>query len=162
MSNQLLEVEKERSGKAIQLLITVIYIVVPFALYVNVVTGLNIIFNHDVWHLRFFLAFMIFGIISYILVCIERNLVPILVNEPKKVSAKGLTVKTVKDTTILSSIMVFLTIVFIPLATADKNINFSFVTIVVSAGYTLFFYYVLKTPLSFIKDEIVVDIDTLA
>ncbi len=127
-------------------LITIIYIVVPYALYVNVIGVLNAVFTKNIFHLREILATILFLLISFIMIKIEILLIDILINKPRSYTALQLTGKIVHTNIFLTSIMSFLIILFLPILSNSK-INFSGISVSLTLVYTVFIYFVLKKPL---------------
>ena len=148
------EIEQSRAVKAIQNLVLVVYIVIPFALYTNVINSLKVNFTDELLILRIILALGIFVIISFILIHIENLLMPILLLDKNKVGYNNSIFQDIRNSIYLSVLFVFLIIVFIPIATDNTalNIHFSLYSLFLGIGYSLMVYYILYIPLKYTEE----------
>ena len=150
------DVESSRAIKAIQNLILVIYLVVPFALYVNIINDLKVDFADTLLSFRIFCALGIFFIISLLLVHIEKKLIPILFDK-NKAGYKSSVFKDIKISIYLSVFLCFLVVVFVPIATestALQDIHFLLTSLLPGLGYSIMVYFVLYIPLKYTENEI--------
>jgi len=157
------EINKARAIKAIQDLILVVYIALPFALYIDVIKSLKVNFSDEVLIFRVYFALGIFFIISLLLIYIEALLIEFLFDK-NKAGYKSSVFKSIRTSIYLSVFYSFLIIVFISFATDNTDLNnlrnISFSSILFGLGYSVSIYIVLCVPLLYTKKEIkeIVDI----